>query len=416
MPINTESNASLVHKLLGRRLGALVMTAVRALRDVDPALIFWLGSWYCCSLVTLFLNKIILSSPGGDKYVLGISQMVMTAVLGAAKVYGPRACGLTTTPTPSAASSMSAPLPYTTFWRDMLLVGVMRGLTVLFGLVSLAHVAVSFTETVKSSAPFFTVIFARVILHQHTSWQVNMALVPVMLGLALCSATELSFDMIGFGAAVANNVIDCVQNVFSKQLLQSMTPVQLQFYTSAAAALLQLPVLLYVIWPHLQGASSMDSSLVAMILVDAVFYHLQSVTAYCTMNLLTPVSQSVANTVKRALLIFLSILWFGNPITFLSGSGMAVVVFGVFLYNHCRLNYPAPGSAGGKLSAYSGASARRSPLLPVHMDGGRGMSSGAAGSGMHGGMGAGTSLGVGGGVTPSSRQATGSPVRAGGMR
>ena len=39
-----------------------------------------------------------------------------------------------------------------------------------------------------------------------------------MGGLMICSATELSFDMIGFAAAVANNILDCVQNVFSKKL------------------------------------------------------------------------------------------------------------------------------------------------------------------------------------------------------
>ncbi|EGD80594.1 solute carrier family 35 member E2 [Salpingoeca rosetta] len=306
-------------------------------------LLFWMGSWYFCSLITLFMNKIILSSEGGNKYVLGITQMIMTAVLGAAKVYGPSAIahvlGTRTSPKPNEITS--AVRPYNTFWRDMIFVGVMRGLTVLFGLISLANVAVSFTETIKSSAPFFTVIFAQVILRQRTSWQVNVSLLPVMLGLALCSATELSFNTIGFLAAVANNVIDCIQNVFSKHLLKSMTPVQLQFYTSAAAAILQLPVLLYTLAPELKSAS-IPGNIWIMILIDAVFYHLQSVTAYFTMSLLTPVSQSVANTVKRALLIFLSILWFGNEISFLSGAGMVTVVFGVFLYNHCRLNYPAP--------------------------------------------------------------------------
>ena len=47
---------------------------------------FWMGSWYLCSLVTLFMNKIILSDLGGDVHVLGLCQMVTTAVLGAAFV------------------------------------------------------------------------------------------------------------------------------------------------------------------------------------------------------------------------------------------------------------------------------------------------------------------------------------------
>ena len=84
----------------------------------------------------------------------------------------------------------------------MLLVAIMRSSTILLGLVSLANVAASFTETIKASAPFFTVIFTRIILRQTTSVQVNISLTPVMVGLVLASATELSFNMIGFGAAV----------------------------------------------------------------------------------------------------------------------------------------------------------------------------------------------------------------------
>ena len=42
---------------------------------------------------------------------------------------------------------------------------------------------------------------------------------------------------------------------------------------------------------------------------------------------------SVANTGKRAFLIWTSILLFGNEVTFLSGLGTAIVILGVLLYN-----------------------------------------------------------------------------------
>ena len=51
-------------------------------------------------------------------------------------------------------------------------------------------------------------------------------------------------------------------------------------------------------------------------------------------------SQSVANTLKRALLIWLSVLYFGNPVTWASACGTAVVIGGVFAYNHARRHYP----------------------------------------------------------------------------
>lgn len=37
---------------------------------------------------------------------------------------------------------------------------------------------------------------------------VNLALIPVMGGLALCTATELSFNVLGFAAALSTNIMD----------------------------------------------------------------------------------------------------------------------------------------------------------------------------------------------------------------
>merc|ERR1711936_403863 len=80
------------------------------------------------------------------------------------------------------------------FYRHMVIVGGMRYATVLLGLIALNYVAVSFTETVKSSAPAFTVIISRLILGQITGFYVKLSLIPVMGGLAICSANELSFN------------------------------------------------------------------------------------------------------------------------------------------------------------------------------------------------------------------------------
>jgi len=312
---------------------------------------FWMSLWYITSLCTLFMNKIILADMKVDAHVLGLVQMTTTAVLGAVKVYGfsSKKAGNILPTDEKQAEKRSAKHP--TFWRDMVFVGIMRGATVVLGLVGLSHVAVSFVETIKASAPLFTVIFARIMLGTSTSWPVVLSLFPVMLGLVLCSATELSFDMIGFLAAASNNCIDCVQNVFSKKLLRTLSPVELQFYTSVAAAALQLPPMIFLAGRKLMTSISDENEhgssgnrVILLLLLDAVSYHFQSVTAYCTMSLISPVSQSVANTAKRSLLIYLSILYFGNKVSLFSGVGMISVIFGVGLYNYARLNYP-PGSS-----------------------------------------------------------------------
>ncbi|XP_022109289.1 solute carrier family 35 member E2-like [Acanthaster planci] len=289
----------------------------------------YLALWYFFSFCTLFLNKYILSTLGGEPGMLGSTQMLVTTVCGFCKMYIP--CCL-------YRHKSQDDRPKGFLW-NMIGLGIMRFLTVLLGLVSLKHIAVSFTETIKSSAPLFTVIIAWLMLRERTGLWVNLSLVPVMGGLALTSCYELSFTLIGFSAAIATNLVDCLQNVFSKKLLSGSShrysPPELQFYTSTAAVVLLVPSWFFLIDnPFKNGLP--DQVLVMALVLDGIFFHLQSITAYALMGRISPVTHSVANTAKRALLIWLSILIFNNPVTVLSGVGTIIVVLGVFLYNRAR--------------------------------------------------------------------------------
>ncbi|CAN7988333.1 unnamed protein product, partial [Ixodes pacificus] len=211
--------------------------------------------------------------------------------------------------------------------------------TVFLGLVALWYVPVSFAETVKSSAPVFTVVISRLVLGETTTWLVNMSLFPVMGGLALCSANELSFNLPGFMASLCTNLSECFQNVFSKRLLSDekvkLLPVELQCYTSLSSVFILVPATLALVdfrkvWEHTSW------SCLGTLALGGISFHCQSFTEYILLGYISPVTHSVANTVKRALMIWLSILVFGNDVTFLSGLGTLVVTAGVFLYNHAR--------------------------------------------------------------------------------
>ncbi|XP_036083540.1 solute carrier family 35 member E2A isoform X2 [Rousettus aegyptiacus] len=373
--------------------------------------LLYLALWFFLSFCTLFLNKHILTLPEGGPGALGAVQMLSTTFIGCLKTLVP--CCLY-----QHKSRLSYPPNFVT---TMLFVGLMRFATVVLGLVSLKNVAVSFAETVKSSAPIFTVVLSRLILGEHTGLLVNLSLVPVMGGLALCTATEMSFNVLGFSAALSTNIMDCLQNVFSKKLLSGdkykFSAVELQFYTSAAAVAMLLPAWVFMVglWPwspvrgdvprvsacsctvvvkrgsssgpdvHETGAErphvgrfaqitgpcgaasavsgarrpgtqsasrsgsqdlpvigrsgkslSYTRDVMLLLLTDGVLFHLQSVTAYALMGRVSPVTFSVASTVKHALSIWLSIIVFGNKVTSLSAIGTILVTVGVLLYNKAK--------------------------------------------------------------------------------
>lgn len=334
----------------------------------------YLSLWFFFSFCTLFLNKYILSLLEGEPSVLGAVQMLSTACIGCVKIFVP--CCLY-----QHKARLSFP---PNFILTMLFVGLMRWAecappqlpwqnccevprlgtapaavgctdppralftfrfaTVVLGLVSLKNVAVSFAETVKSSAPIFTVIMSRMILGEYTGLLVNLSLIPVMGGLALCTATEISFNILGFSAALSTNIMDCLQNVFSKKLLSGdkyrFSAAELQFYTSAAAVAMLVPAWVFFMDLPVIGKSgrsfNYSQDVVVLLLLDGALFHLQSVTAYALMGKISPVTFSVASTAKHALSIWLSILIFGNRVTSLSAIGTILVTAGVLLYNRAK--------------------------------------------------------------------------------
>jgi len=67
--------------------------------------------------------------------------------------------------------------------------------------------------------------------------------------------------------------------------------------------------------------------------IDGVLYHVQSVIAYVVMSYLSPVTVSVVNTLKRALIICISIQVFGNRVNLLTQLGTGICLVGVLCYN-----------------------------------------------------------------------------------
>jgi len=283
--------------------------------------IWYLVLWYFFSGCTLFLNKYILTSLSGDAALLGTCQMVATMI-----------CGYLQMSLNKETKKSKKPEG---FVKQMTIVGGLRFGTVFLGLMALEYVAVSFTETVKSSAPAFTVVISYLILGQVTGFYVKLSLIPVMAGLALCSANELSFNLIGFVFALSTNISECAQNVYSKMLISGdafkYSPAEMQFYTSVASLVVIIPTSLFLM--SSSAISSIDVTLATSYFMNGLFFHGQTIAAYYLMDFISPVTHSVANTGKRAFLIWTSVLLFGNEVTFLSGLGTVVVILGVLLYN-----------------------------------------------------------------------------------
>ncbi|KUF96823.1 E3 ubiquitin-protein ligase AMFR [Phytophthora nicotianae] len=154
----------------------------------------------------------------------------------------------------------------------------------------------------------------------------GVRILTVLLGLTALKYIAVSFT------PLMSNCVDCIQNVLTKRLLN-------RSYSIIAVAM-QLMFIAYN-WmatppdPALEAKKTdRSTTYVFLVLVlDGMCFYIQSALAYMLMSLVSPVTHSVANCVKRALIIVLSIYRYGEDVTPLNWCGMVLVIFGVYVFN-----------------------------------------------------------------------------------
>ncbi|MED6105993.1 hypothetical protein PIB30_000780 [Stylosanthes scabra] len=212
----------------------------------------------------------------------------------------------------------------------------------LFTNMSLGKVAVSFTHTIKAMEPFFSVILSAMFLGEMPNALVIGSLVPIVGGVALASATEASFNWAGFWSAMASNLSNQSRNVLSKKLMvkeeESMDNITLFSIITVMSFLLTAPVTLimegFLFTPsYLQSAGLNVKQVYIRSLLAALCFHAYQQVAYMILQRVSPVTHSVANCVKRVVVIVSSVLFFRTPVSLVNAIGTAIALAGVFFYS-----------------------------------------------------------------------------------
>lgn len=291
--------------------------------------------WYFFSALTLYTNKYIVTSRKVDPTIMGTIQMIITCLCGFFQLKS-QWNKKNDMISPSFSFKKSEYISIL-FWRNMIIIGFLRLFSIVLGLMALKQATISFVETVKSSSPLFTVIISRLLIGEITGFWTNVSLLPIMIGLALCSSFELNFSAFGFLAAILTNFTECLQNVFSKFLLCSegykFTPLEVQFFTSFGSVIALVPICYFTVE---FDSLNVQFFSVFLYILNGISFNCQSLLAFTLMSYISPVTYSVCNTLKRALLIWLSVILFQNQVGYMSAIGTFLVIFGVLFYNQSK--------------------------------------------------------------------------------
>ena len=228
--------------------------------------------------------------------------------------------------------------------------------------VAPAYGTVAFTNVVKTLEPLFTCIFSALFLNQIFALPVYLSLLPVIFGVALASASEVSFSMISLVSGLLSNVCFALRAISAKKLMnkpvgENMHAQNLYAVLTMVALAGILPIALVAEGQTLVAGTLATieqvgfSKFMRMILTLGLSHYTYNECAFVALSSVHPVTHAVANTIKRVAVIVISVLYFRNPLTLTGASGSTIAIIGVLLYSLAKANSASPSPPKKSLTA-----------------------------------------------------------------
>lgn len=203
--------------------------------------------------------------------------------------------------------------------------------------------AVSFAQIVKSAEPAFAAVIGTLVYKSTYSLAKWLCLVPVIGGVTLASVKELDFAWSALISAATANVFAAFKGNENKKLLSAeglkerVGSVNNQFaLTTIFAFLFSIPLLIWregSRWAEFKQVWATTPAVRFNLVASGLWFYAYNELATMTLTKTSAVTQSVANTAKRVIVIVGVAIVMGESLDPLKLLGCGIGIGGVFLYS-----------------------------------------------------------------------------------
>uniref|UniRef100_A0A7S2UY28 Sugar phosphate transporter domain-containing protein n=1 Tax=Fibrocapsa japonica TaxID=94617 RepID=A0A7S2UY28_9STRA len=326
-------------------LNSLPVTAIRptntglaarggqtAKKGVDFVLLGYFFFWYLGNYYYNITNKRALNAAGG---VSGFPISIAVLQLAVGAIYA--------TFLWIAPDARSKPAITKDDLVNMLPVSFCAGGAHVFSVIALSAGAVSFGQIVKAAEPAFAALLGTLFYAKSISKAKWLSLIPVIGGVVLASVKELDFAWAALFSALIANVFAAVKANENAKLMTTpgikdrLGTVGNQFaLTTIIGFLMCLPVMLLKEGGKMSEFIDLlktEPAVWGNLLASGLWFYGYNELATMTIKKTSAVTQSVANTAKRVIVIIGVAIVMRESLNPMKMLGCAIGIGGVFLYS-----------------------------------------------------------------------------------
>jgi len=251
-------------------------------------------------------------------------------------------------------------------------IALVHGLGNMATVYSLASGQVSFTHIIKAAEPVFSAVLSGIFLRSVFPVGVYLSLLPIVLGVCLASAKEVSFSWFSFHMGMASNFFYQLRIVLAKKVLSDTaalnednrngnrqienpadqpqenvlsensiqnSPEHLFRLLTIISAFQMIPIVLLLEGRKVMSLSFKpwqdheDAFLIFNLVMSGFTYYMYNEVAFWILGIVHPITHAVGNTIKRVVIIFMSVLILQSQISIQGIIGSLIAIAGTFCYS-----------------------------------------------------------------------------------
>jgi solute carrier family 35 protein E1 len=212
-----------------------------------------------------------------------------------------------------------------------------------FSVFTMSSGSVSFGQIIKSSEPFFAAIIGYIFYQKSILFCKAVCLSIIITGVIIASVNELSFSWLSLINGSIANIFAAIKNQENKKLITNKPfvndiggVVNIFAVTNLFAFGISFVVMIikdYKYLPLFYNFWITNKELRDHTIYSGLMFYLYNELSTLTLKQISSVSQSIANTFKRILVIIGTAIVMHEEIGYIKFAGSMIAIIGVFLYS-----------------------------------------------------------------------------------